>query len=397
MSFLTEAVEAQLHRETYVALLNRLLHTSGNKRELARRAKITPNYLSYILKLDRDPYSIPITRTPSSKVAQRIAQAIHAPPEIRESLLWHMTLASEKRIQANHVAKLEVLERPLAEVVAEVEQVISQATFASNPELARRYYRAARDMASTVLQQIRPERGPLDYVQLCHVVHDSQCILNRPDDALWHAKLACAVIDSLNLSEYRKERERLDYRALNSIRSEAIAYHIMGHYREALRLYTRAETMDAMKQRADFWKPHIFRDKIKSLAGLPRFSISEVENLADEVTAICEKRSDDYDPLLLLLNSEALARAYIQHGNYKDARRVLELENDRIDKIPHIGPLHRVLFMRTFARLSRVTQDIPGWDYFIGEAYRLAVESGLQHQTNQIEGELRTNQPLALE
>jgi hypothetical protein len=396
MSILTDAIEAELHRETYVALLNRLLRKPGNKRELARRAKITPNYLSYILKLDRDPYSIPITRTPSSKVAQRIAQAIYAPSEIRESLVWHMTLANEKRIQANHAAKLEVLERPLAEVVAEVEQIISQATFASNPELARCYYRAARDTASTILRQVRPERGPLDYVQLCHIVHDSQCVLNRPDDALWHAKLACTVIDSLDPSEYRTERERLDYRAINSVRSEAIAYHNMGLFREALRLYARAETMDAMKQRGDFWKPHVFRDKIKSLAGLPRFSISEVENLADEVTVICEKRGDDYDPLLLLLNSEALARAYIQHGNYKDARRVLVMENDRIDKILHIGPLHRVLFMRTFARLCYVTQDILGWDYFISEAYSLAVESGLQHQINQIEGELQQGQSKAL-
>jgi hypothetical protein len=48
MSLLTDALEAQFHRETYVAILNSLLRTPGSKRELARRAKISPVYLSYI-------------------------------------------------------------------------------------------------------------------------------------------------------------------------------------------------------------------------------------------------------------------------------------------------------------------------------------------------------------
>lgn len=55
MSILTDALEAQFHRETYVAILNSPLRAPGSKRALAQRAKISPVYLSYILKLDRDP------------------------------------------------------------------------------------------------------------------------------------------------------------------------------------------------------------------------------------------------------------------------------------------------------------------------------------------------------
>lgn len=398
MSILSDAAEAQFHRETYVAILNQLLRAPGSKRELAQRAKISPVYLSYILKLDRDPYHrASITRTPSLKVAQRIAQAIHASPETRESLLWHMTLANEKRIQADRAARVELLERPLAELVEEVEQIHVQATFASELELASRYYQLSRDMASNLLRQIRPESGPLAYIKLCLIVHDSQCVLNRSDDALWHAKLACAVIESLDPLQYRQERELLDALAINSVRSQAIAYYNMGHPREALRLCTRAETMNAMKQQGDLWKPHVLRDKIKSMAELPRFSIGEVENLADEAAASCERRSDLYAPLLSFLNSEALAQAYLQHGNYKDAKRVLTREYERMDQIPQIGPLHRVLFMRTFAKLCRMMRDVQGWNYFIGKAYHLAIESGLLHQIDRIEDELRQGQSVMQE
>ncbi|MCL5999056.1 MAG: hypothetical protein M1546_23795 [Chloroflexi bacterium] len=389
MRFLTFALEAQLHREVYSALLNGLLQRSGSKRELAQRAGITSVYLSYILKLDRDPYRDSITRTPSPKAARQIAQSIDAPAEVRESLLAHMTLASEKRLRADDAACVEILERPLAEVVDEIQQVRLQAIYAATAQSANQYYRLAVDAACAMLQRARPESGPLDYVDLCAVVNDCQCVLNRADDALWHAKIGCAILDSLDPAHYHHERERFDYSAVNMVRMQGVAYHNLGHCREALNFYRQAEAMEAVRQNDGLWERIILRDKIKALSGLPRFSITEVENLADRLRAILEKRADSDAALDLFLLSEALADAYLLHQNYKDAGRVLTAENNHLNQVPHIGPLHRVLFLRTFAKYCRLTRNLDGWTQYIGEAYRLAVEAGLAHQRVAIEAELR--------
>jgi hypothetical protein len=65
MSFLSLIDEAELHREVYVAVLNSLLRTRGSKRALAAHAGISPQYLSYVLVLDRDPDNLrELKRTP---------------------------------------------------------------------------------------------------------------------------------------------------------------------------------------------------------------------------------------------------------------------------------------------------------------------------------------------
>jgi hypothetical protein len=105
MRFISHFVEAQLHREVYVAVLNGLLRTPGEKRAFAQKVGISPVYLSYLLALDSGASSYPTLRTPSLKVAQRIAQAAPAPADVRESLLLHMTLSNDKRVQSQRLAK----------------------------------------------------------------------------------------------------------------------------------------------------------------------------------------------------------------------------------------------------------------------------------------------------
>jgi tetratricopeptide (TPR) repeat protein len=389
MRFLTSSIEAQLHREVYVALLNSLLHSPRSKRELAQQAGISPPYLSYLLKLDRDPSAYAITRTPSLKVGQRIVQSVNAPPEIRESLLLHMTLAHEKQVQAVQSARKEIPEYSLDEVAYEISVVREQAIFAPTPALANSYYRSVVDIAKLALRYISPSASPLDYVVLCNVISDCQCVLNRADDALWYAKVACAILENFESSPHGDERDRFEYSIVNAVRQQGVAYFNLGQYREAKRLYTQVETMEPMLRRGDAWKGLILRDKIKAISRHPRFSITEVEIIADEMHKILEKKDDKDRPLDLWLLTEALADAYIRHGNYKDARRVLEQEYACSDKITAIGPLHRVLFLRTYATLCKLTQDTLGWKHFIHEAHRLSREAGLSHQLVEIEAEMR--------
>lgn len=388
MRFLTSSIEAQLHRETYIALLNGLLYSPRSKRELAQQAGISPPYLSYLLKLDHDPSAYAITRTPSLKVAQRIVQSLNAPPEIRESLLVHMTLAHEKQVQAVQSARKEIPEYSLDEVAYEISVVREQAIFAPMPTVANSYYRSVVDIAKLALRYISPGASPLDYVELCTIVTDCQCVLNRADDALWYAKVACAILEGYEPSPHGDERDRFEYSSVNAMRQQGVAYFNLRQYRESLRLYVQAEMMEPIQRRGEAWKGLILRDKIKAISRHPRFSITEVENIADEMHKILERKDDKDRPLDNWLLTEALADAYIRHENYKDARRVLEQEYANSDKITAIGSLHRVLFLRTYATLCKLTQDTLGWKHFIYEAHRLSREAGLSHQLVGIEAEM---------
>ena len=386
MHLLASAIEAQLHRETYVALLNSLLRVPGSKHALAQQAKISAPYLSYLLKLDRDQSDASIAHTPSMKVAERIVASLDTSPDIQASLLEHLTLAHEKRLRAAQVAHQELFDRPLSEVAQEIQAIRSQAMYATTATSANHSYLAAVNAAKLALRAAPAETSPLEYVDLCDFVTDCQLVLNRADDALWHAKLALAVLDCYD--PLPAERERYAFLVMNMLRQQGVAYFNLGQYRESLRVYTQVEALKPVGQLGGIVKSLLLHDKVKALAQMPRFSITEVENIADDNRNIIERVGAADGPLHLWLLTEALADAYIRHANYKDARRVLDQEAARLSEIRAMGPLHHVLFLRRYATLSRHTQDLTGWHHFIGEARQIAREAGLSHQLVGIEAEV---------
>jgi hypothetical protein len=128
---------------------------------------------------------------------------------------------------------------------------------------------------------------------------------------------------------------------------------------------------------------------IKTISKLGRFSIAQVEYFADTVKAACDEQDDQYAPLFDLMNAEALARAYIQHGNYNKAQRVLQPKLDQINCMPHVGPLHQVLCLKTLAHLYEVICDFDGWAHYIHKAHQLSTEAGLEHQRQSIEASIQ--------
>ena len=236
-----------------------------------------------------------------------------------------------------------------------------------------------------MLETANPNQDPINYIELCLLLHDAQCVLNRNDEALWSAKRARRVAENLEPRDYPGLRERIDFFRVNTIRAEVIALHNLKLNQAAFDLCQEAE---APPRDRKFWTPHVNRDKINALAELSRFSITLAEELAQQVRAICDARADDYDPLLSLLIAQSLARAFIKHQNFKDAYRVLSAEYDRLPQIPHVGPLHQVIFLRTFARLYwRQGARGAEWKYFVSEALRVAQHAGLEHQVNELRAE----------
>ncbi len=175
-----------MHREVSSALLKSALQTPGDKKALARRVGISPQYLSYL----QNPHD---ERTADPHLAKKICAALPLEPEQRESLFEHLVLANQRRLEARRLQRIELQQRPLEDIAEVLGQLHHQAGTASDPQVSKHNYQIVRDAAREALAQLPLPARPALVAQLCFLVHDAQCVLNRPDDALYHAKLARVI------------------------------------------------------------------------------------------------------------------------------------------------------------------------------------------------------------
>lgn len=217
---------AYIYRETYAATLKSWV-PHGKRDEFARQCGITREYLSCLCVLD-DPIdgNVPVhKRYPSPRLAEVIAKALPAPDEIKRSLVEHMELAHVNAVRAYYGLKQMTDRALVGERLSQLERAHQQATFGGNLKDVQRAYRVVRDAAASLLQQIDPEQYPDSFAQTCLYYHDVQCVLNRPDKALLHAKIAQLVLESIDIIESGYTKEQRDALEINAIRGEAVAYH----------------------------------------------------------------------------------------------------------------------------------------------------------------------------
>jgi hypothetical protein len=382
MSLITLAQEWDIEQDTLIAILDSTLRARGSEKALAQKADVTPVFLSYVRQG---------RRVPRLRVAQKVARALPLPTEEQETWLYHVERFWNLKQRAQATMPRAFHEQPGQEVVDEVRHAHNRATFAPDGATARAQYRGVREAAGLLLKSMNPNQDPINYVELCLVMHDALCILNRNDEALWYAKRGRLVAESLEPVEYRGMQDRIAFNQVNAFRSEAIALHNLKLHQAALKLYEQAEASEGMKRNDQFWRLWLNRDKINALAGMSRFSITLVEELAAQARRIYEMRAEADDSLMSLLITESLARAYIRHENFKDASRVLRAGFDDLYGVAHIGPLHQVMFLRTFARFYWQQGDRGAeWRFFASQGVRQAQQAGLEHQLNEMRHEYGT-------
>jgi hypothetical protein len=381
---------AEIHRETYVAILrSRVPH--GKRDEFARQCGITREYFSCLCALD-DPLDghMPFhKRHPSSQLARKIAAVLPAPNEIKHSLVENIELAHINSIKARYGSQKTIDHQLLFKQLSDLKQAHQQATFGKDLVEVRRAYHIVRDASKDLLYQVDPEGYPDSFIQLCLYYHDAQCILNRPDEALLYAKLAQLVWESIDDIEPGYTREDRDNLQINTIRGEAVAYHNLRLDRLVPDiLLNRASHTSAYRNAGAFWEPFVMRDFINALAEIPRFSIREVNKVAQQIEAICERKSDEFT---LLLVRESWLRALIRHEKMKQAQRIFRTEIERLPHLPYVGALHRALLLKSGAELAWKLRDIKTWEGYITEAVSLTEKAGLLHQLDQIKHSYRSS------
>lgn len=381
MEFLSLAEQFEIEKETVRTLLDSALAEHGFEKEFARRVGLSTVHLSYLRRGKR---------LTGIGTAKQISNALPWNKEQRERFVHHVVQVWRLKNSLHRLPQDSAPGKPSQEVVDLVRHAQNDATFARDGASAQMLYRRACNMAELLLWRTDPNQDPLNFIELSFVAHDALCVLNRNDEALWHAKRVRRVARQLDRNRFR-ERERIEFMQVNALRCEAVALHNLGLARAMQAVCEEIETIDGLKRNELFWRPFLNRDKIQALQDLPRFSIRDVEECARQVFTLCEHRANETDPLMLLLISQSLTSAYLKRGNFEKACRVLTREHARLDSIPQIGPLHRVIFFKTFAQWYWLqgSRDAE-WRYFADKAFQLATQAGLDHQLQELRKEFGT-------
>jgi hypothetical protein len=377
MHYLELAHEAQLHREAYIAILDGLLQTTAAKRHFAQSVGITPQYLSYLLN--------PFDRTPGPEVARKMVNALPLDPVVRDNLLEHLLLASERRLQAHLSAQQEFPQIDVATHMAFLQQAQAAANFASHPAQVRAQQQLLQETGALLLRQMHPLHHPFEYAQLCLWLHGVESTRNLHANAIYHAKKARAVLGHFTRTEFNAaERKRFDELTFNALRLEAVSYYNLKVARPAYDLCCLGETLPEVQQQPQSWLPHLYRDKINAYSQLPRFSIREAEQWARHGKQLCEQVAHEQAPLWAFMLDRSLAQAYLRYGNVKKATALLQPLVEQVDRLPLVGVLHRVSFLRVYAEALWLAGDRQAWEDVMQVTCQLADGASLTHQMAEI-------------
>ncbi len=362
--------EAHLHKETYSAVVKSALKTRGAKRGFAGRVGISPQYLSYLLNPD-DPHM------PGPAVAEKMAAALPLEPEQRVSVYEHLLFSHQRRVDQARLLQVNSSTPPLNVQVASLAHQHHLATSSTERDQSKPRFLAVRDIGKDLLQQIDPRRAPLPFIQVCFILHNTQCLLNRPDDALYYAKFACWLLHDLDRSVYRAQREYIDRLEFHAVRAQTVAYHALKLPKAASASCDEAAKTRAVRERRYECKPHLLRDTLNALSQTTRFSLHNAETLAQEVTTLCQRHAGPSDAMWDFMMQRSLGKTYHTRGASKKARRVFENLLERMPTIPQLGPVPQTLFLNAYADLLKEQEQTDERQAILQRAVSMAQDSGL--------------------
>jgi len=201
-------------------------------------------------------------------------------------------------------------------------------------------------------------------------------VLDRADDALYHAKLARLVL-SVTEGEAGFARSQVNDLYLNAVRGEGVAYHNLGLDRRVPALCAEAEATPAYRDAQDFWQPLVSRDRLNAMVNVPRFGLRAARRVAEASRAVCEQTGNGF---ALFLVQESWLRSLVERRDYKPAHRLLAEARDLLPRLSQSGPLHRALLHRTAAKLAWLEGDRAAWRQNAVDFATLTRQAGLKHQ-----------------
>jgi DNA-binding XRE family transcriptional regulator len=342
--------EAQIIQATATDVLAGALSRHGAKLHLAQTAGLKLPALSRILSGNH---------MPSLKTARRIAPMLPLPAG--EQTYW-LTLidAYWKLRREKAVLPFSGKDRFDKATFVDLRHRHHFAQFNDHPLGQHVSYESVYADALDMIAGVSPRLWPRAFTALCSILQDCTDMMGHVAESLLWAKRCRHTAQFLNPREYTSDEQEFAHDlAVNSVRSEAAMLQKVGLYREAYALCEQARHTDGFERDRGYWELQVTRDQLHALAGIPRFTLSEAEGLALQARRAAERSTHEAIPLLDMLLSRALAKAYLAHGRPKLALRELSPVQDRLERIPMAGPVYVAMFWEVWAEAQAALHSAP--------------------------------------
>ncbi len=392
MRLLDAVVVMNIHRSVYTTILQSVLKW-GTMGQVARQAAIDPAILSRFQRPDVMP--------PSLSVAKAVAKALPLSAAQRVDFLEHVALGYKEH-QAIWSSVVEDRDWLRQYALGELLRLHELAAYANAPQQTRTFYTHLLQLGQVLVQAFHQAEMSLAAVEAHILLQDALGVLNRPGEALYHAKMAEEVLarvtdtdselvfyrvlpgDQMGIERLTEQRISFEDVEVNAIRSEAVSHNLMGLYTEAERISDRALRTIAVKRNPASWLPHLLRDKLSAMSRSKTVSIYDLEQVVQQGYRVQEVQND---PVGLLTMHNALTRGYIMRQQFKQAERLLESEVKRVSMTQNLGQLPQAMLLSRFALLYRAQHNEKAWVHYLTQALSLAHESRLLRLLDQLSKE----------
>lgn len=381
-----EAIEAYLlHKEVYIDLLKGIL-TRGLKHQLARQARISEQYLSYILNYDDH-------RLPSEEVIDRLV--IHLPIDnyLREAIRHHMIEARRTKKDLHREIHYYIDFYQAAQLVQQLLDLHHQALFdRADIGAVRRHYLTTAFLGEQLLEVVSPITSPLEYAQTCLVLHDVYSAINKQDRALLLMLYAKKVLH-LTGPESAPDTQEWYRLWFNTLYALSITYRNINVPQKAAGIFEEAQLwLPDSASAGKFWNSYFYLDHLQVFAQTPqRFEVSEADYFGLEAERTLGNFDSVTTNLVHLLIQKARLEAYRNYGEHRGTGRVrkvgLPLALHLLDELKHIpygGAIHHAVVFASVLRFFQYINDRDAIETYLPQAWELTTTAGLWHQQQRL-------------
>lgn len=371
MNFINLIEEAQLHREVYAAIMRSAL-PHGEVIKLAKKVGKSREYIECILNTSREP---------SGLIAEKIASVLPLEQEQRKSLIEHMMLSKESNLRSFQVMRKEFSPEWLDEQLEVVKNRFIDAAHAGKVDLVEGKYTFVRDTIHTLLTGMTLKNTPvLTFVDTCMLLHNVQCVLDRPDEALFYAKLASSILDSQDIPSNSRDKEGYHFYRVEAARAEALAYHNLELDDYAYRI-NQERTLSVLQDAEDagIYFPvcelNIYVNLTRAYSKTLRPALYKIEQFTDQALKACDNfaRKDaltaNYWEFVI---RRSLGSAYLDHNNLKKAQRIFVPLIERLNTQTNISMYHQVSSLYLYADICLRMGKKDEFSFYIKEAIEKA-------------------------